>query len=144
MAALFCDEACRNQASCTLHLTITNSICSLKARGPLEHLPSSHPARQPVSTLASRGDIVQLPSSGQLSDQQIPGAPRDEMEVSARRAHILPHPHPHPHPHPRPPGHWPHAAGNRMERRIPSHIARFLATARGPAGVYSKGALSVI
>lgn len=47
-AALFCDEDCRNQASCTLHLTITNSICSLDARGPpLKHLPSSQHPREP-------------------------------------------------------------------------------------------------
>lgn len=66
-AAFFCDDDCRNQASCTLHLTITNSICSLNARGP----PLQASAIHPVSNLASRGDIVQLPSSGQLSDQQI-------------------------------------------------------------------------
>lgn len=39
---------------------------------------------------------------------------------------------------------WPLIAGNRMERRILSHIARFLATARGWIGVYNKGALSVL
>ena len=50
---------------------------------------------------------------------------------------------PHPHLLQLQRGHWP-AAGNRTERRIPSHIARFLATARGWVGVYNKGALSVI
>ena len=36
-----------NQASCTLHLTITNSICSLNAQGALKHLPSSQRPREP-------------------------------------------------------------------------------------------------
>lgn len=55
--------------------------------------------------------------------------------------HLATHIHTNTHtPH----AHWPLAAGNRMERRIPSHIARFLATARARAGVYNKGALSVI
>ena len=54
------------------------------------------------------------------------------------------HPHPHIHIHIHIHTCWPLAAGNRMERRIPSHIARFLATARGWVGVYNKGAVSVI
>lgn len=63
------------------------------------------------------------------------------MEVSAKCVHILP---PTPTPTLASAGHWLLAAGIRMERRIPSHIARFLATARARAGVYNKGALSVI
>lgn len=47
--ALFCDEDCRNQASCTLHLTVTNSICSPSGQGgwrPSICPPSQHP-REP-------------------------------------------------------------------------------------------------
>lgn len=101
MAALFCGE--RLQESSILHAAPDNHQFDLQCRrqgGP----PSS--ICHPVSTLASRGDIVQLPSSGQLSDQQIPSAPRDEMEVSAKCVHILP-----PTPTPTPASRWPLAAG---------------------------------
>ncbi|KAJ0119836.1 hypothetical protein J7T55_014041 [Diaporthe amygdali] len=114
----------------------------------LHHAPDNHPFDlqsqgqgasgicHPVSTLASRGYIVQLPSSGQLSDQQIPT--RDEMEVSANCPHLATHTHIHTHTF------WPLAAENGMERRILSHIAHFLATARSWIGVYNKGSVSVI
>lgn len=112
-AAFFCDDDCRNQASCTLHLTITNSICSLNARG-LALPPFPKGICHPVSNLASRGDIVQLPSSGQLSDQQIPTR---EMEVSAECVHISP-PTPTPTPTPSRPlatGRWePHGEADSL------------------------------
>lgn len=105
-----CDE--RLQESSILHAAPDNHQFDLQSRRQARGAPSS--ICHPVSTLASRGDIVQLPSSGQLSDQQIPSAPRDEMEVSAKSCphlatHTPTHTRTHTHTHTR--TRWPLAAG---------------------------------
>lgn len=108
MAALFCDE--RLQESSILHAAPDNHQFDLQSRRQARGAPSS--ICHPVSTLASRGDIVQLPSSGQLSDQQIPSAPRDEMEVSAKSCpHLATHTPTHTHTHTHTRTRWPLAAG---------------------------------